>query len=65
MAPSLVPLGDIIVFDLDARPLTDDGRKLYAERFIYSEFYRARSDVQAIVRSHSPSIIPFAVSSVS
>lgn len=65
MAPSLVTRGDIILFDLDARPATGDDRKLYAERFIHSEIYRARSDVQAIVHSHSPAIIPFTVSSIS
>jgi ribulose-5-phosphate 4-epimerase/fuculose-1-phosphate aldolase len=65
MAPSLVTADDIILLDLDAQPVTGDKRKLYAERFIHSEIYRARTDVLAIVHSHSPSIIPFTVSSVS
>jgi ribulose-5-phosphate 4-epimerase/fuculose-1-phosphate aldolase len=63
MAPSLVTPDDIVVFDLDANPINDN-RKAYLERFIHSEIYRARSDVQAVVHSHSPSIIPFTVSSV-
>ncbi|MET1027028.1 MAG: class II aldolase/adducin family protein, partial [Dongiaceae bacterium] len=42
-------------------PLNADGRRLYLERFIHGEIYRARPDVQAIVHSHSPSVVPFSV----
>jgi ribulose-5-phosphate 4-epimerase/fuculose-1-phosphate aldolase len=40
-----------------------DTRNPYLERFIHGEIYRIRPDVQAIVHSHSPSVIPFAASS--
>jgi ribulose-5-phosphate 4-epimerase/fuculose-1-phosphate aldolase len=33
--------------------------RLYLERFIHSEIYRARSDVMAVVHNHSPGVIPF------
>ncbi|MDQ6923048.1 MAG: class II aldolase/adducin family protein [Pseudomonadota bacterium] len=61
MAPGLVRRDDIITFDLGGTALDAVGRRVYLERFIHGEIYRARSDVQAIVHSHSPSVIPFGV----
>lgn len=63
-APDLIAARDIMTFDLDSNPLDGDARKPYLERFIHGEIYRARPDVRAIVHSHSPSVIPFAASSV-
>ncbi len=63
-APDLVAAGDIMAFDLDSNALDADTRKPYLERFIHGEIYRAQSDVHAVVHSHSPSVIPFAASSV-
>jgi len=61
MAPALVRREDIVTFDLDGTPLDAEGRRVYLERFIHAEIYRARPDVQAVVHSHSPSVIPFGV----
>jgi ribulose-5-phosphate 4-epimerase/fuculose-1-phosphate aldolase len=61
MAPGLVRREDIVTFDLDGAALNAEGRRVYLERFIHGEIYRARPDVQAIVHSHSPSVIPFGV----
>ena len=61
MAPGLVSRDDIMTFDLDGVALDAQGRRVYLERFIHGEIYRARADVQAIVHSHSPSVIPFGV----
>ena len=61
MAPGLVRRDDIVTFDLDGTALDAAGRRVYLERFIHGEIYRARPDVQAIVHSHSPSVIPFGV----
>ena len=61
MAPALVRSEDIVTFDLDGGALDAAGRRVYLERFIHGEIYRARPDVQAIVHSHSPSVIPFGV----
>lgn len=62
-APELVSAADIMVFDLDSNPVDGDTRNPYLERFIHGEIYRIRPDVQAVVHSHSPSVIPFAASS--
>lgn len=61
MAPGLARREDIVTFDLDGTPLDAGGRRVYLERFIHGEIYRARRDVRAIVHSHSPSVIPFGV----
>ena len=62
IAPALVTEQDIMEFDLDSNPID---RRIGApsfERFIHGEIYKLRPDVNAIVHSHSPSIIPFSVS---
>src|SRR3954471_5208206 len=61
LAPAVVQHADIMEHDLDGEPVDANGRRPYLERFIHSEIYRARADVQAIVHSHSPSIIPYTV----
>ena len=58
-APALVEAEDILEFDLDGTPVRADHPPVYLERFIHAAIYRARSDVGAVVHSHSPSVIPF------
>jgi HCOMODA/2-hydroxy-3-carboxy-muconic semialdehyde decarboxylase len=62
MAPARVTAGDILEFTLDGEPVDAAGRRVYLERFIHAEIYRARPDVMAVVHSHSPSVVPFSVS---
>ena len=61
MAPALVTAADIMQFDADGEPVDARGRTPYLERFIHSEIYKTRPEVQAVVHSHSPSVIPFGV----
>src|SRR5206468_8350910 len=61
MAPGLVTAADIMQFDPDGEPIDPQGRTPYLERFIHSEIYKLRPEVQAIVHSHSPAVIPFGV----
>jgi HCOMODA/2-hydroxy-3-carboxy-muconic semialdehyde decarboxylase len=63
-APALVSADDIMEYDLDDRPIDARGRASYLERFIHSEIYKARPDVQSVIHSHSPGVIPFGVSDV-
>ncbi|HEY8580248.1 MAG TPA: class II aldolase/adducin family protein, partial [Beijerinckiaceae bacterium] len=44
-APALVGLDDLMEFDLDSRPVVQQGRRVFLERFIHGEVYRARPDV--------------------
>ena len=64
LAPELVTPADLITYDLDSNAQNGDARKGYLERFIHGEIYKLRPDVHSIVHSHSPSVIPFASSSV-
>jgi HCOMODA/2-hydroxy-3-carboxy-muconic semialdehyde decarboxylase len=64
VAPELVTVADILEFGLNGEPVDAKGKTPYKERFIHSEIYRARADVNAVVHCHTPSLIPFADSSV-
>lgn len=61
MAPGDVTAQDIIEFTLDGEPVNAAGRRVYLERFIHGEIYRMYPEVQAVVHSHSPSIVPLSV----
>jgi HCOMODA/2-hydroxy-3-carboxy-muconic semialdehyde decarboxylase len=61
-APELIVADDIMEYDLDSIPVDPQGRRMYSERFIHGEIYKARADVLAVVHNHSPSVIPFGVS---
>jgi HCOMODA/2-hydroxy-3-carboxy-muconic semialdehyde decarboxylase len=62
LAPALVTPADIIEYDLDGKAIDPPaGTTHFLERFIHAEIYRARPDVNAVVHSHSPAVIPFGV----
>jgi len=63
-APALVTADDIIEYTLDGVPIDLNGRSQYSERFIHAEIYKIRPDVSSVVHNHSPSVIPFGISSV-
>jgi HCOMODA/2-hydroxy-3-carboxy-muconic semialdehyde decarboxylase len=60
-APECIEIADLMEFTLDGAAIEAAGRKPYAERFIHGAVYEARPDVQAVIHSHSPSVIPFGV----
>jgi HCOMODA/2-hydroxy-3-carboxy-muconic semialdehyde decarboxylase len=61
IAPRDVSAADLITFDLDSNAINARGRPVYRERFIHGEIYKVRPDVNAVVHSHSPGVIPFGV----
>ncbi len=61
LAPALVTADDIMEFDLDCVACESRGRSGFFERFIHGEIYKARPDVNSIVHSHSPSVVPFSL----
>ena len=61
MAPGLVTAADIMMFGEDGEALGGDSRTAYVERYIHSEIFKALPQVQAVVHSHSPAVIPFGV----
>jgi HCOMODA/2-hydroxy-3-carboxy-muconic semialdehyde decarboxylase len=62
VAPALVTAEDVVLHDMENRAVreADRQKKLYYERWIHGEIYKARPDVGAIVHSHSPTVVPFA-----
>jgi len=61
IAPRDVAVSDLITFDLDSNAINARGRPVYRERFIHGEIYKVRPDVNAVIHSHSPGVIPFGV----
>jgi len=61
LAPESVTAADIMEHDLEGNPIDARGRSPYKERFIHSEIYRVRADVNAVVHCHTPSLIPYGV----
>ncbi len=59
MPPALVIAADIIACDLDNKPVRPSETRLFFERVIHGEIYKARPDVMAVLHSHSPHLIPF------
>jgi ribulose-5-phosphate 4-epimerase/fuculose-1-phosphate aldolase len=59
LAPALVKAEDVMGYDLDGNAVDPKGRTSFLERFIHSEIYRTRADVNAIVHSHTPAVIAF------
>ena len=67
VAPESVTTADILEYGLDGEPADANaarGKTSYKERFIHSEIYRARPDVNAVVHCHTTSLIPFGVTKV-
>ena len=59
LAPGLVSAADIEEFDAESEPVRAAAPRVYLERFLHGEIYRARPDVAAVVHSHAASVIPF------
>jgi ribulose-5-phosphate 4-epimerase/fuculose-1-phosphate aldolase len=60
-APELVEAADILEFTLDGIAIDERGRQPPLESFIHGAIYEARPDVNAVVHTHSLSVIPFGV----
>jgi len=65
LSPGRVTSDDIIELDLDGEITgADKNRPTYSERFIHAEVYRARPEIHSVLHSHSPTVIPFGVTTV-
>src|SRR6266576_1475992 len=59
LAPEFITREDIIEFTLDGKPVGDEKRAPYLERFIHGGIFEARPDVMAVVHAHAEDILPF------
>jgi ribulose-5-phosphate 4-epimerase/fuculose-1-phosphate aldolase len=64
LAPELVTPADLLEHDLEGNATAPPGATLFGERFIHAAVYAARPDVNAVVHSHAPPLIPFGVTGV-
>jgi ribulose-5-phosphate 4-epimerase/fuculose-1-phosphate aldolase len=60
----LVEPEDILEFTLDSELIEPPTARLYSERVIHGEVFKARPDVMAVCHHHAPSILPFCISGV-
>ena len=59
--PECIEAADIMEFTLDGEAIEARGWRPYNERFIHGALYEARPEINAVVHSHSPSVIPFGI----
>jgi HCOMODA/2-hydroxy-3-carboxy-muconic semialdehyde decarboxylase len=63
-APSLITRADIVELNLDGNPVLPNAPRTNGERFIHSEIYKARPDVQSVIHAHTMAVLPFGVAGV-
>jgi len=61
-APALVEPNDVYALDFHGDLVEQVQVPLYLERFIHAAIYACDPDVQSVVHSHSPTVVPFTVS---
>jgi HCOMODA/2-hydroxy-3-carboxy-muconic semialdehyde decarboxylase len=61
-APELAEVGDLVELDLDSQPVRPTEFRLYSERVIHGEIYKARPDIHAVCHHHSHDVLPFCIS---
>jgi ribulose-5-phosphate 4-epimerase/fuculose-1-phosphate aldolase len=59
LPPGQVTADDVIEYGLDSEPVRRGENRVFFERVIHGEVYKARPDVMAVIHDHSPSLIPF------
>ena len=63
LAPEIVTPADIVEYDLDSEPVDAKAPRGFLERYIHGEIYKVRKDVGSVIHTHSPSVIPFGITS--
>ena len=64
IAPESVTANDVLELDLDSKPVNGGEARMYLERFIHGEIYKARPEVKAVVHNHAAAVIPFGASTI-
>jgi HCOMODA/2-hydroxy-3-carboxy-muconic semialdehyde decarboxylase len=61
-APELAEVADLVELDLDSQPVKPTEFRLYSERVIHGEIYKARPEVNAVCHHHAHAVLPYAIS---
>jgi HCOMODA/2-hydroxy-3-carboxy-muconic semialdehyde decarboxylase len=61
-APELAEVTDLVELDLDSEPVKPTEFRLYSERVIHGEIYKARPEVNAVCHHHAHAVLPYAIS---
>ena len=61
-APELAEVSDLVELTLDSEPVRPTEFRLYSEKVIHGEIYKARPDVNAVVHHHAHAVLPYAIS---
>jgi len=64
IAPEAVTANDVLELGLDSKPVDGSDARMYLERFIHGEIYKARPEVKAVVHNHAAAVIPFGASNI-
>lgn len=62
LAAEAVERADLVVHGPDGEPVDIGAPPLFLERYLHAAIYAARDDVGAICHGHTPSILPFSMS---
>src|SRR5690242_16774625 len=58
-SPELVEVDDLHEYDLNSQLTTPSKHRMYLERVLHGEIYKARPDVMAVCHHHSPAVLPY------
>jgi ribulose-5-phosphate 4-epimerase/fuculose-1-phosphate aldolase len=61
-APELAEVADLVELTLDSEPVRPTDFRLYSEKVIHGEIYKARPDVHAVCHHHAHAVLPYAIS---
>jgi HCOMODA/2-hydroxy-3-carboxy-muconic semialdehyde decarboxylase len=61
-APELAEVSDLVELNLDSEPVKPTEFRLYSERVIHGEIYKARPDVNAVCHHHAHAVLPYCIS---
>jgi HCOMODA/2-hydroxy-3-carboxy-muconic semialdehyde decarboxylase len=61
-APELAEASDLVELTLDSEPVRPTEFRLYSERVIHGEIYKARPEVNAVCHHHAHAVLPYAIS---
>jgi ribulose-5-phosphate 4-epimerase/fuculose-1-phosphate aldolase len=61
-APELAEISDLVELSLDSEPIRPTAFRLYSEKVIHGEIYKARPEVNAVCHHHAHTVLPYAIS---